>query len=94
MSKYSHVILSYQFDHRLCVSFHSEYKTSKDEPLIAQIKTTIENLYKKYLLSDDIGLSSVHMLQAIEDQMKSLFKQIKHLDPALIIEAEKVFRKK
>ena len=86
-----------------CNSFHmdsfslsllsSESKTSKDEPSNKQIHTAIESLYKKYLLSDDIGLSSVHMLQAVENQIKSLFNQIKHLDAGLINEAEKVISK-
>ena len=71
----------------------SEYKNSKDEPLIEQMRATIETLYKKYLLSDDTGISTVHMLQAIENKIKSLFNQIETMDSSLVIEAEKVFEK-
>jgi len=70
-----------------------EYKNSKDDPFIEQIKKSIEILYKKYIISDDIGISTIHMLQTIENKIKSLFNIIEHMDSSIIIEAEKVFYK-
>ena len=81
------------FFSRSLLRLSSEYKTFKDEPSIKPMLNAIENLYKKYLLFDDIGLSSVHMLQTVEHHIRSLFEQIKHLDAALINEAEKVISK-
>ncbi len=68
----------------------SEYKNSKTDSLIEQMKKTIEILYKKYLISDDIDISSVHMLQLLENRVKYFFNQIETMDSYLIIEAEKV----
>jgi hypothetical protein len=67
-----------------------EQKNSKTDPFIEQMKKMIEILYKKYLISDDIGISTVHMLQLIENRIKYFFNQIETMDSLLIIEAEKV----
>jgi hypothetical protein len=71
--------------------FSSEYKNCKDDPLIEQIKKSIEILYKKYFTSDDIDISTIHMLQIIENKIKSLFNLIENMNSSFIIEAEKVF---
>jgi hypothetical protein len=71
--------------------FSSEYKNCKDDPLIEQIKKSIEILYKKYFISDDIDISTIHMLQIIENKIKSLFNLIENMNSSFIIEAEKVF---
>jgi translation initiation factor 2B subunit (eIF-2B alpha/beta/delta family) len=71
-----------------------EYKNSKDDPFIEQIKKSIEILYKKYIISDDIGISTIHMLQTIENKIKYLFNLIENMNPLFIIEAEKVFKNK
>jgi len=59
--------------------------------LIEQIKKSIEILYKKYFISDDIDISTIHMLQIIENKIKSLFNLIENMNSSFIIEAEKVF---
>jgi hypothetical protein len=58
------------------------------------MRNTIEIVYKKYFISDDIGISTVHMLQTIENKIKSLFNIIEHMDSSHLIQAEKVFLSK
>ena len=58
-------------------------KIVKDDPFIEQIKKTIEILYKKYFISDDIGISTIHMLQTIENKIKSLFNLIENMNSSL-----------
>ncbi len=94
MSKYSYVIFPHSEIIFINNFISSEYKTSKDDPLIDQIKKTIEILYKKYIISDDIGISTIHMLEIIETKIKSLFNIIENLDASFIMEAEKVFFRK
>ncbi len=94
MSKYSHVVFPQSEIIFINNFISSEYKTSKDDPLIDQIKKTIEILYKKYIISDDIGISTIHMLEIIETKIKSLFNIIENLDASFIMEAEKVFSRK
>ncbi len=94
MSKYSYVIFPHSEIIFINNFISSEHKTSKDDPLIDQIKKTIEILYKKYIISDDIGISTIHMLEIIETKIKSLFNIIENLDASFIMEAEKVFSRK
>lgn len=58
------------------------------------IKNSIEILYKKYINSDDSGISTIHMLQIIENKIKNLLNSIENLNPELILEAEKVIHTK
>ncbi len=71
--------------------FLRQYKNEKDNPFIDQIRKTIEILYKKHIISDDIGISTIHMLQTIENKIKSLFNIIEYMDSSHLIQAEKVF---
>ncbi|CAF0907730.1 unnamed protein product [Adineta steineri] len=72
-----------------CQNLLIQYKNEKDHSSIEQLKQTIEILYKKYIISDDIGISTIHMLQTIENKIKSLFNIIEHMDSSILIEAEK-----
>lgn len=73
--------------------FSREHKNSKDNSNTNEIKKLIEILYKKYINSNDSGISTIHMLQIIENKIKNLFNLIENIDPTLIIQAEKVFQK-
>ena len=72
------------------IFFSRQYKNDKNDPFIEQLKQTIEILYKKYVISDDIGIATIHMLQSIENKIKSLFDIIEHMDSSSVMEAEKV----
>ena len=84
----SHIGLSSYFINHFLHS--SQYKTTKDNPFNDQLKQAIEQLYKKYVISDDVGLSTHSMLQAIESKIQSLFNIIEQMNPTDIVEAEKV----
>ena len=91
MSKSSHVIFSFKTKNSIVRFYFSHYKSEKDDPFISEIKKSIEIFYKKYFISDDIGISTIHMLQTIENKIKSLFNILEHMDPSHLIQAEKVF---
>ncbi|CAF3634743.1 unnamed protein product [Rotaria socialis] len=79
---YSRTSYMYKFIYRQC-------KNEKNDPLIEQIKNTIEILYKNHIISDDMGISTIHMLQTIENKIKSLLNIIEHMDSSAVMEAEK-----
>ncbi|CAF0952452.1 unnamed protein product [Adineta steineri] len=84
-------LIKHETEHEIsCQNLLIQYKNGKDHSSIEQLKQTIEVLYKKYIISDDIGISTIHMLQTIENKIKSLFNTIEHMDSSILIEAEKV----
>ncbi|CAF3556586.1 unnamed protein product [Rotaria socialis] len=72
-----------------CQNILTQCKNEKNDPLIEQIKNTIEILYKNHIISDDMGISTIHMLQTIENKIKSLLNIIEHMDSSAVMEAEK-----
>ncbi|CAF0959972.1 unnamed protein product [Rotaria sordida] len=72
-----------------CQNTLIQYKNQKNDPFIEQINKTIEILYKQHVISDDIGISTIHMLQTIENKTKSLLNIIEHMDSSVVMEAEK-----
>ncbi|CAF4186176.1 unnamed protein product, partial [Adineta steineri] len=83
-------LIKHEIEHETsCQNLLIQYKNEKDHSSIEQLKQTIEILYKKYIISDDIGISTIHMLQTIENKIKSLFNTIEHMDSSILIEAEK-----
>ena len=41
---------------------------------------------------DDIGISTVHMLQALENRIQTLLNALDTADPAIVVDAERVRR--
>ncbi|CAF0966684.1 unnamed protein product [Adineta steineri] len=83
-------LIKHETEHEIsCQNLLIQYKNEKDHSSIEQLKQTIEILYKKYIISDDIGISTIHMLQMIENKIKSLFNTIEHMDSSTLVEAEK-----
>ncbi|CAF1641050.1 unnamed protein product [Rotaria magnacalcarata] len=72
-----------------CQHILAQCKNEKNDPLIEQIKNTTEILYKKHIISNDMGISTIHMLQTIENKIKSLLNIIEHMDSSAVMEAEK-----
>ncbi|CAF1145180.1 unnamed protein product [Adineta ricciae] len=72
-----------------CKNLFTQYKTMKDNPFNDQLKQAIEQLYKKYIISDDVGLSTHSMLQAVESKIQNLFHIIEQMNSTDIVEAEK-----
>ncbi|CAF3149946.1 unnamed protein product [Rotaria sp. Silwood2] len=83
-------LIKHEIEHEIsCQNTLIQYKNEKNDPFIEQIKKTIEILYKRHVISDDIGISTVYMLQTIENKIKSLLNIIEHMDSSAVMEAEK-----
>ncbi|CAF1242614.1 unnamed protein product [Rotaria sp. Silwood1] len=83
-------LVKYEIEREIpCQNTLIHYKNEKNDPFIEQIKQSIEILYKKHVISDDIGISTIHMLQTIENKIKSLLNTIEQMDSSSIMEAEK-----
>lgn len=69
-----------------------EHRNEKNETFIEQMVEAVGNLYRRHILSADAGVSTRHMIEALENRMKSLLFALEHADSRRLVEAEKVWR--
>ena len=70
-----------------------EHRNEKNETFIEQMVEAVGTLYQRHILSADAGVSTSHMIEALENRMKSLLHALEQADSRRLAEAEKVWRR-
>jgi hypothetical protein len=67
-----------------------DYESQTNDPSIDQMTRNIASVYQRHILSADMDISTLHMLQAIENKIQRYLNLLEQADASLLAEAEKV----
>jgi len=67
-----------------------QYKKEEQDALLNELNSQVEIVFQKHITANDAGLSTVRMLQQIEERLEHLFSVLERANSQTVIQAEQV----